>query len=153
MVSVAATQALTNPYSDDTILVLLEISAEGHDTGYFVNYDVNITHQGNEYIAYPFIPVLPNADDERAPRGSIQIDNVHRDITLFLRTIQEPALLTIKVVHLQDPEDIITEFDGFQIVNADGNAETITAEITIEDFASEPVPCISFVPAFFHAIV
>lgn len=62
-----------------------------------VNDTVDITHESELYIAYPFKTELPSQSDGMIPKASLIVDNIERTYIDKLRTIQSPPTVELFV--------------------------------------------------------
>jgi hypothetical protein len=90
-------------------LVLLELSAPSFAAVVrLVNDTRNWESGGQTYVGFPFRFKLPDDIAGAAPRAVLEIDNIGREITADLETLQpgEVVTATIRITDREDPEDI-----------------------------------------------
>ena len=135
-------------------LVLLEITqADLAEPIRVVCDKIPITHQGDEYIAFPFDIVLPDDQEGSPSRARLQIDNVSREIGQAIRLMTTAASVTIKVVRRPAPDVAEMEFPGMLLTNVKVDALTVEGELNFEDLSREPYPAYTFSPAEFRRLV
>lgn len=117
-----------------------------------VNNNENIVSNGQEYVALPFEPELPDANEDSPPRGRLRIDNVSREIGQAIRQIQSPASVTLEVVRQSDPNVVEISFPEMRLSNTRVTALTVIGDLEFEDLVREPFPAHSFVPSAFPAL-
>ena len=85
-------------------------------------------------------------------RANLSIDNVSRDIIASIRSIQTPPSVTMEVVLGSDPDTVEASFPDFELQHIGYDALTITGDLGIESFMSEPYPGDIFSPARFPGL-
>ena len=175
--SPAALKAMFSPESDDTLITLLTIYTtntpdansiricDGYtkrisETDRDVVYGV--TSRNNNYIFLPVNITLPSEEDSAAPKCSITINDVTRYLTPIIRTINSPpkVIMELALASTLDPQHANyapntnpeVSFSGFYITNFTYNAETVQAELSMINYASEPFPAYAFTPAYFPGL-
>jgi hypothetical protein len=146
-------QAVFAQETGEAILVLMEIDHPDLAEPIRVTHnDIDVVSNGSTYIAFPFQIELPTDSDNKAPTARLTIDNVDRRITETVRQIQSPPTVDMRVVRGSDPDTIETEFPQFQLRNITYDAQTISGELNVEQFAAEPYPAGRFTPAEFPGL-
>jgi hypothetical protein len=112
----------------------------------------DVTSRGDVFTAYPFDIRLPDDTDEKAPVGTLTIDNVSRQIINGLRMLQTPPTITMEVVLASSPDVVEASFEDFELVNVDYDALTIQGTISVENFMSEPYPGTVMGPSNFRGL-
>jgi hypothetical protein len=175
--SPAALKAMFSPESDDTLITLLTIYStstpdansirlcDGYtkrisETARDVVYGV--TNKGKDFIFLPINITLPSEEDASAPKCSITINDVTRYITPIIRTITSPpkVIMELALASTLDPTHANyapntnpeVSFSGFYITNFTYNAESVQAELSMINYASEPFPAYGFTPAYFPGL-
>ena len=93
----------------DGILVLLEMTAPSFGaTLRLVNDTRDWISGGQTYIGFPFRFKLPNDVAGQVPRAQLEIDNVGREMTADLESLQPNEIITatIRIADKADPETI-----------------------------------------------
>jgi len=141
-------QAVNARETGEAFIILVEIDSDDLSEPIRVCSDgVNVTSNGNLYVAYPFDITLPDDLEDGAPSCRITIDNVDRALTVGIRSLTSPPTVRIMVVLASDPDTLELDFDDFQLVNISYDAFTIEGTITIESYLAEPYPGNSFMPS------
>ncbi len=153
-VSLAFMQAMFSQQTGEAPVLLVEIDHTSLDDPIRVtDYDVDITSNGDVYVAFPFMIVLPTDIEGGAPRAKITIDNVDRSIVQAMREASGlPPTCTISLVLASDPDTIEATFPGFVMRNVSYNALTIEAELTLDVLTFEPFPAGRFRPGAFPGL-
>ena len=97
----------------DGILLLLELTAPSFGTTVrLVNDTQDCVSNGNTYVAFPFRFTLPDDIPGQVARARLEIDNVGREITADLESLQPNEIITatIKVVDRGDVDSVFREF-------------------------------------------
>lgn len=146
-------QAIYAQDTDEVFIVLVEIDHDDFASPIRVcNDSVDITSNGDVYLAYPFQIELPSDEDGDMPQARLTIDNVDRSLTASIRAIQTPPSVRIMVVLVSDPDVIEIDLPGFVFTNISYDALTITGTISIESFMNEPFPGDVFTPTQFPGL-
>ena len=135
--AIQSAQALETP---NAWLMLMTIVPAVGDTMYIVNNTEAITSNGQEYIAYPFAPVLSTDDGEKLPEVSIVIDNVHRDLVEAIRTLLDPPTVTIQLVLSEYPDDVEMTISDLVLRNVTYDQFTIQGKLYTDDLLSSRHP-------------
>lgn len=163
--SPAALRALFAPESDDTLITLVTISGTGIATPLRLadNYtqrlsetDDEITYgvpsRGNEFVFLPLRITLPDEQQMAAPRCSITIHDVTRHLTPVIRQISTAPSVLLELVLASSPDTVEASFPGFLMGSIQYNANTVTAELTVESLTLEPFPAHTFTPMYFPGL-
>jgi hypothetical protein len=180
IVSPAALRSFFSPESDDALITALTLSVPAYSgntspdpiricdnyTKRLAQYTTDtelvygITYKSNDYIFLPFQFALPGDDTSGSPRASIVINDVTYLLTETIRSITGPIPVKIELVlkslvdndttnSAVEPEVVFT---GFYITNITYNAQQVTAELEMIDYATEPFPAYRFIPVYFPGI-
>lgn len=151
--SVTFREAIFSQQTEEVFILLIEIS---HPT---LPDDIrvcsggrNITIGENLYVYYPFDITLPDDIAENVSRAKLTISNISRDLISAIRGMASSPIINVKMVLASDPTVTEIAFEGFKLVTVDYNALTITGDISVEDFLTEPVQGDSFVPSQFPGL-
>jgi hypothetical protein len=163
--SPAALRAMFSQESDDTLITLVTITGPGISTpirladGYTqriseTDDDVvyGVTSRGNDYIFLPLQITLPTEEQTAAPRCTITINDVTRYLTPVIREINSAPSVTLELVLASSPNTVEASFPGFLMAGIQYNADTVTAELTVETLTSEPFPAHQFTPSSFPGL-
>lgn len=163
--SPAALRAMFSPDSDDTLIILLTITGAGIETPIRLadNYTQRISEtadevmygvksRGLDFIFLPLQITLPTEEHAAAPRCNITINDVTRQLTPVIRSISSAPSVKLELVLSKTPDVVEASFPGFLMGGISYNANTITAELTVESLAMEPFPAHTFTPAHFPGL-
>lgn len=106
-------------------------------------------------VSYPFLPFqisLPSDFEDSAPRAKITLDNVSRELTAAVRTLDSPPSVTIEMVMASSPDTVEAEFPGFDLSDIDGDVMTISGTLSIDLLVLEPFPAGVFTPGQFPGL-
>jgi hypothetical protein len=162
--SPAALKAVFSPDADDDLITLLTIYdplneaivvarlADGYtkrisETTSEVLYGVTSNNQ--DFTFLPMQISLPSEDEAQAPRCSIVLYDVTRQLTPIIRTITAPPKIKLELVLSKSPNVVEVSFSEFYINNFTYNAESVTANLAMTDYEREPFPQHSFTPRYF----
>ncbi len=138
----------------DLPLVLLTIDHADIDPAIrVVNNKVDITSNGDPYIAFPFELTLPDNLEDAPPRARLKIDNISREIAQAIRLISTPADVTIQVVRQDDFDTVEMTWPAMRLTNVRWDALSVEGDLEFENLTREPYPAHTFSPAEFPGLV
>jgi hypothetical protein len=146
--------AVNSQTTTSAFLVLLEVSHSEIGTFYFVNNTENVVAGAITYLAYPFAVTLPPDDPELQVRARLTLSHVTSELNV-LRTIagqRERAAFSLKVIEASAPTVVLQSISGLVAASVSYNAETMSIDLTIDNFLTEPFPSATFSPATFPGI-
>lgn len=111
-----------------------------------------VVSRSNNFIFVPVEISLPSEEDNSAPKCSLVIHDVTRYLTPVIRDITSPPKILIELVLTSTPDTVEASFSGFYISNITYNADSVTCELAMTDYAVEPFPCYTFTPQYFPGI-
>jgi hypothetical protein len=133
--------ALNAPQTDACPLVLLTLDHDALDGPLrVVNNNESVTSNGLEYLGYPFRVSLPLQDPERTASAQLTIDNVDPTYLAQLRGVTGRISATFELIEASLPDVVEMEFGEMVITSIDADAQTITGDLTMDDFFNEPYP-------------
>lgn len=163
--SPAALAAMFSADADSNLIALLTITGAGIDEpvrladGYTKRVSetadeviYGVTSRSNDYLFLPFNLTLPTEESDAAPRCQITIQDVTRQLTPVIRTINNAPSVLIELVLSSSPDIVEASFPGFLMSSISYNANVITAELTVESLAIEPFPAHTFTPSYFPGL-
>lgn len=104
------------------------------------------------YYFVPFQITLPSEGEDVQPTMQIQLSNVGRETTDLLRSTDSPAKVRIDLVTSDDPDLIEVSFPNFDLTSADIEAGTVTLNLTLNSYATEPFPAGAYTPSGFPSL-
>lgn len=164
--SPAAIRAMFSPDSDDTLITLITIFDEDNITpavriadNYLERISETPEHviygvqsRGNDFIFLPVQITLPSEEDGAAPKCSMVINDVTRELTPTIRSLSKPPRVLMEMVLTSSPNTVEISFSDFYISNITYNAESVNCTLEMIDYQTEPFPCYSFTPRFFPGL-
>jgi len=152
-VSETARRALYAPESEEVFLVLLTIDHDSLSQPIrVVNNLEPITSRGEEYVAFPFAPILPFDKEEAPPQAQLAIDNVSREIGQAVRQMTGPARVTLEVIMASAPDTVEMTWSSFLLRNVVFDVAAVQGQLMVEDLTREPYPARRFNPGSFPGI-
>ena len=117
-------------------------------------YGVRRTENGvvQDFIFLPMQITLPSEEQNTAPRCSIVLTDVTRYIIPIVRTISGPPKVKLELVLNTSVNTIEISFDKLYISSFTYDANQVTAELSMIDFAVEPFPAYNFTPKHFPGL-
>lgn len=150
-------QAAFAPQTDEVFIILITISGDDLPDTLRVASDPmellpnagvrGVVSRGEEYIFLPLDVELPQQDDSGVSRAKITIDNIDRRIVEGARRASRGLSVTIEVVLSSDPDTVEVSVPDFRFENVRYNAFTVTGDISMEYFDTEPLPKGRFNPS------
>lgn len=161
--SPAAVKAMFSQESDDTLICLLTITGGSETIRLADNYTQRLSEtadevmygvvsRGHNFMFLPLQITLPTEEHEAAPRFQITIQDVTRKLTPVIRGISSALNVTLELVLKSTPDEVEASFPSFLMGAITYNANTVTAELTIESLAAEPFPAHTFTPSYFPGL-
>ena len=167
--SQAAIAALFSPDAQSTLITLLTIYDPNDDTTVLLriadNYtqrlsdastDADISYgiisRSTNFYFLPMEVTLPSEEANTAPRCSIVLTDVTKQVVPIIRQISGPPRVKIELVLNSSPDTVEVSFDKFYLSSISYNANQVTAELSMIDFAVEPFPAYSFTPKYFPGL-
>ena len=146
-------QALYAAETEETFLILLTLTHPDLIVPIRVTSDAVATvSRGNDFVPFPFDLVLPDDQENRAPRARLAIDNIDRQIVIAIRTLSSAPTVLMEIVRAADPDAVEAQFLDFRLTNVSYDAQRVEGNLTIEDFTAEPFPAATFSPSLFPGL-
>jgi len=111
-----------------------------------------LLHNSVEYLYVPMEFQLPPDIEGSAHNARLVIENVSRDLLIFVRSIEAGGKCTIKLISSININFVERQFPQLDIKAATWNAETITVEMGLDALDAEPIPADTFNPSGFPAL-
>lgn len=111
-----------------------------------------LSSRGNNFIFLPLNISLPNEEHGALPHFNITIHDVTRQLIPLIRQFGSSPNVLLELVLSSSPDEVEASFPNFKMSSISYNANTITADLTIESFAVEPFPQHTFTPAYFPGL-
>jgi len=132
----------------EVFLFLIDLSHPDLVTMRFVNNQVDVISGGNTYMAFPFELTIPDDREDEITRVQLAIDNIDRRVVEAIRSIDTPALFTLRVIRATEPDVAVAGPYTCTLRNVSYNALTVTGDLSpFEDMMNEPFPQHAFTPA------
>lgn len=139
MPSQTAVRALLGLEPNEVVIILLTIAHPAIETIRVTNDNVNVTSQGNTFLAYPFNITLPE-DTEDPGAAQLQIANVDRSIIEAVEAMDTPANCIVQVILASTPNVIEYEWSNLVLRSVTADDVTVTAIIGHPVIDSQPYP-------------
>lgn len=159
-----ALKAIFSPNSDANLIALVSITNVGTSPIYIADGFTERIREEDEYIVYGvksrgidymFLPIeisLPTEEEAQAPRASLTIHDVTRELTPIIRGLTEPPSIKIELVLNSSPDTVEVTFDYFYISSISYNRDSISCELSMINLDREPFPVHTFTPAYFPGL-
>ena len=146
-------QAIYASETDEAFLVLLTIDHETLENPIRVTSgSIDVVSNGETFVPFPFNLSLPDESSDAAPRARLAIDNIDRQIVLSVRSITTAPTVKMEVILASDPDVIEASFPDFKLENISYDAYTVSGDLVLEEFVTEPFPAGIFNPAEFRGL-
>lgn len=99
---------------------------------------------GDEYIFFPVSVTLPSEIEDGAGNMRLEIDNIKRALVPFIRNLSSPPLLQTDIVTSDDPDVVVASWFDYLMTDITINDTTISAELQLDLFFTEPFPAGTF---------
>ena len=163
--SPAALQARFSPDAGDSLIMLLTLDGPGIGAPIRLadGYTQRLSETADEVVygvvsrsqSFMFLPMqitLPGEEDSAAPRFKITLHDVTRQLMPVIRSIPSAPTATLELVMMSTPDVVEASFPGFKLGSVNYNADSITADLSVESWAVEPFPAHTFSPAYFPGL-
>jgi len=143
-----------DPNDDSTVLLRIADSYTQRldDAATTADIQYGIISGGNNFYFLPMSISLPSEEPNAAPRCSIVLDDVTKQVIPIIRQISGPPRVKIQLVLNSTPNTVEASFDKFYLSSISYNANQVTAELSMIDYAVEPFPAYSFTPKYFPGL-
>ena len=116
--------------------------------------------RGLEFVFIPINAVLPDDQDEAAPRARLVLDNISvaglregvQRVSDLLQLAPTPASVLIECVLASTPDLVEVAWDELLMSKASFNVEVVQIDLAMDSFASEPFPAGTFTPGAFPTL-
>lgn len=127
-------------FTDGPIRVSSDPTQRVSEDDYEVLYGT--TSRDNNFLFYPFQLKLPTDEEEGTPKTSIVIDNVSRQLTEAVESIdpRNPVSILMEVVLSTSVNTVEISYEGFELKNVDYDMFEVSGEISMDALFGEPVP-------------
>lgn len=137
----------------EVFLYLLDLAHPLISTMRFVNNPVDIVSNGQTYQAFAFDLTIPDDREDEITRIQLAIDNVDRRIVEAVRSIDTPAVFTLRVIRAAEPDVAVAGPYACTLRNVTYTALTVSGDLwPYENITNEPFPQHVFDPSRFRAL-
>lgn len=165
--SPAAVRAVFSPESDSDLYMLLTIYdpsdgvtvvarlSDGYTQRISETADdivYGVVSRGQNFIFLPLEITLPTEEEAQAPKCSITLHDVTRYIMPIIRTLNGPPSVKLELVLSSTPDVVEASFSEFYMTGITYNADSVSAQLAMIDYALEPMPAHSFSPKLFPGL-
>jgi hypothetical protein len=133
-------------------LCLLTITAAGQPPLRVVNNSVSITSRGNVYEPYPFAVVLPQDDSESLPQVKLEISNIDRAITEYVRAQLLPPAIEVELVTSAYPDTVEKSLSFLKLTSVTYDAMVLSGTLHVDNFLGQRFPAEAYTPAQFPGL-
>jgi len=139
-VSLHAVDQMYKTYSDDPLLMLLELSFPNNDEYFIVNNIENITSNSQKYTAIPFTFTLPVDNDEEVPELIVTISNVGLELIESFSVNTGSITANVKLVFASRPDFVELIVDNLKLKSATYDSKFISISLGYDDVLNVKVP-------------
>lgn len=151
--SLTARQAINAQETGEVFLFLLTIDDASLAAPIrVVNNTVNVTSNGNEFVAYPFEITFPDDDAETVGGATLRIDNVDRQIVQAVRSITSAPAVTLEVVMASAPDTVEAGPFDFSLQGVSYDALAVQGQLVFEDVLNAAIPQHTMTPQTFPGL-
>lgn len=105
--------------------------------------------RGNEYVYMPFSVALPSQDDTGIARANISIDNIDRQIVMYIRQADSALSVNLEIVMASSPDSVEVSAPDFRLEKVSYDALTVSGDLSLEYYDLEPYSKLRFTPNAF----
>jgi len=129
-------------------VVLLEIShPQLAQTVRVINDTLDLTHNGNVYTAIPFRVLWPDDQEEQAPRATLAIDNVGKELVQWIEASSGGvgAVVTMKKVLRSNPDFVELQVE-MDLQAIEMNVSEVQATLGFKNLFQKPLVRLTYRP-------
>jgi hypothetical protein len=112
----------------------------------------DVLSRGLTFFAYPFQLQLPSSDPTQPPKAQLKIDNVTPEIINALRGLDTSPTVTFEIIRAKQPNIIEISMPNFILNSVQYDSLTITGDISVEQYLTEPYPKGTYSPGYFPGL-
>lgn len=149
VLSSAAARSILAEDTAEVWLCLLTITHPDMETIRIVNNTEAVTRGSVTFQPYSFEASMPDDTDDAAPNVALRIDNVDRDITRQIKSLQGPRpQVRLEVVLASQPSQVEMGPFNFTALQVDWDLMELGVQIGYqEDFLNQGVPAQTYTPS------
>ena len=134
--------------ADEAPHILLEISHPGlTEPARLINDTQDLPSNGQLFVGIPFQIVLPDDLEEGAPRATLQIDNVGRELTQWVESSGGGEDATVRIMQvLRSAPDVIEWEVTMSLSNVHMTMAVVSGTLTYDDLLNRPSVTVLFRP-------
>lgn len=146
--STAYKSTLAEVSAEETPLILLEITHPSLGTIVRIcNDTIDVTSNGNLYIAMPFRCTLPDDFENRIPKASLSIDNVSKDLMQWIESSNGAKNAQVRFIQIMRSRPNTIEWEiTLTMFNVKATVQEITGELGFQNLFSKPAISIQYRP-------
>lgn len=138
--SANAKQQITARDKEQAVLLLVTLSPPGFDVVRIVNNLVDITSNGEIFIALPLKVDLSVDDGKTLQTVKLTIDNVTLEMIEWVRSVTDPIPVLIQTIFSGEPDIIEQQISDLVIRNIKYDSHTIEGTLLADDDLNQTVP-------------
>jgi hypothetical protein len=146
--SATAKRKLNATGADEVPCVLLEITnAALPQPIRVVNDNLDITLNGDLYVAFPFDVALPDDTQGKLPRAKLAMDNAGEDLTEWLDLSRGGAGSSVRFIQVlrSNPDNIEWEIT-MDLTNVDVTWTQVSGDLGFENLINQAAVCMAYTP-------
>lgn len=165
VVSAAAVKEMFSEETGEYPILLIALGCEGWDedirlssdpTQRLVETEEDILYgtrsNNRDFFFLPFQLKFPDESDDASQQMSITIDNISRELIPLVRAASARITVTTDIVMSCSPDVVEATFPDFVITSIDYDELTISGNLTLDLYETEPFPGGSFTPSTFYGL-
>ena len=146
--SATAKRKLNATGADEIPLTLLEISNPALEQPIRVlNDNLDITSNGDLYVALEFAATLPDDTQGKLPRAKLMMDNAGEDLTKWLDESRGGAGSSVRFMQVlrSNPDNIEWEIT-MDLTNVDVTWTQVAGDLGFENLINQAAVCMAYTP-------
>ena len=126
--------------TERVFIALLKVSDGARGVIRLTSDGRSTTHNGEVYESRPFRVTLPEDLDSKHPQAQLTISNLDEALVAILRTITDPATVTLSIVLDSDPDTVERGPWTMELIDVSYDADVMRGTITAPSLTLEPFP-------------
>jgi hypothetical protein len=150
--SAISLKALLSSQTTQIFVALVTITSYEGEKFCITNNSKPVVSTTTTYNAFPFDVIFPDDIEGQISQCTLTVDNVSQEMIAAVRGAYEPFDVSLQIVRVADPDDVLAKWDYFKSVSAVYGAGAIVFRLSLARLLGEPYPEGIFSPGGFPGL-